>query len=237
MKKTDDSRNYFISIADYVRKKRLSPLLLSSSEGQILLDWEKMGVPLDIVIHSIDMAYDKAMETKGKRKKSFNLRSCKGLVLREWKNEIDYGKLIKEAQSHFEDINKKVVKYIDDLAEKLNDLELNDSSVREIDVIKKEAVIKILKLKDEFQKDFELDIIIEELKKAENDFLERVIDNMNPELRKDGIKLAEKTLKDYKIKMNPKVYASTQKMVLTSWIKTKLELPTFSLPIEIFQEN
>ena len=81
MKKTDDTFSYFIEIADYVRKKRISPMLLSSTEGQILIDWERKGIPVDVVKSSIDMAYEKFLKTKKTSRKIFSLKNCKSLVL------------------------------------------------------------------------------------------------------------------------------------------------------------
>jgi hypothetical protein len=237
MKKTDDTQSYFQKISDYIRKKRITPLLLSSTEGQILLDWEKKGVPIDIVIHTIDIAYEKFQIEKMKKKRGhFNIKTCKTLALKEWQKflllkeyldteQIEWSKIINTIKSHFE-ITK----------EKIENLKMREPKIRNIDKITEKILFYINSIQAEFEIDFDVEKVTEKLKNVEKVFVDLIIDCLDIDLIHQGYEVVEKKLAGYKEKIDKETFWCSLRSGFIDWLKKKMDLPDLILPLHALME-
>ena len=237
MRKTDDDSSYFLKLAEHVRKKRLTPMLLSSSEGQILLEWEKKGVPLDIAIHTINLAFEKFNKSEKKKKRAkFNLKLCKTLALREWQKFLDQQKDIKPELAEWNERIKSIKAHFDSLIEKIEKLREEEKFIQNIDQIINKVIVLLNSILKEFEHESNIEKYIENLKKTEELFLDMILKNLNRDLIKVGLESTENILESYKGKLNRDTYQKTKQSIYRSWVKKKLKLPNLSLTDNILME-
>ncbi len=90
MKGKDNQRSeYYQSIARYFFKQRGAPFFLSSTELNLVENWEKMEIPLPVVLEGIKMAFDNTMRKSGRKTKIQSLAFCENQVLRAFDRHRD----------------------------------------------------------------------------------------------------------------------------------------------------
>lgn len=82
MKRKNEQRSeYYQSIARYFFKLRGAPFFLSSAELNRVEKWEKMEIPLFVVLEGIKRAFDNYMRKPGRKTKIQTLAYCENQVL------------------------------------------------------------------------------------------------------------------------------------------------------------
>ena len=82
MKRKNEQRSeYYQSIARYFFKLRGAPFFLSSTELNLVEKWEKMEIPLFVVLEGIKRAFDNYMRKPGRKTKIQTLAYCENQVL------------------------------------------------------------------------------------------------------------------------------------------------------------
>lgn len=82
MKRKNEQRSeYYQSIARYFFKLRGAPFFLSSAELNLVEKWEKMEIPLFVVLEGIKRAFDNYMRKPGRKTKIQTLAYCENQIL------------------------------------------------------------------------------------------------------------------------------------------------------------
>jgi hypothetical protein len=82
VKRKDKQRSeYYQSIARYFFKQRGAPFFLSSTELDLVEKWERMEIPLSVVLEGIKRAFDNYMRKPGRKTKIQTLTYCENQVL------------------------------------------------------------------------------------------------------------------------------------------------------------
>jgi hypothetical protein len=88
-KKYNQRSEYFQSIARYFFKQRGAPFFLSSKELDLVDKWEKMGIPLPVVLEGIKRAFENYMRKPGRKTKIQTLAYCENQVLEAFDQHRD----------------------------------------------------------------------------------------------------------------------------------------------------
>ena len=80
--KNEKRSRYFQSIARHFLKSRGAPFFLSSKELDLIETWEKMRIPLQVVLEGIDRAFDNNRLKRVRKRKAFSLAFCNLQVLK-----------------------------------------------------------------------------------------------------------------------------------------------------------
>jgi len=80
-RKNEQRSEYFQSIARYFFKQRGAPFFLSSTELNLVEKWEKMEIPLFVVLEGIKRAFDNYIRKPGRKTKIQTLAYCENQVL------------------------------------------------------------------------------------------------------------------------------------------------------------
>jgi hypothetical protein len=80
-RKNEQRSEYYQSIARYFFKLRGAPFFLSSTELNLVEKWEKMEIPLFVVLEGIKRAFDNYMRKPGRKTKIQTLAYCENQVL------------------------------------------------------------------------------------------------------------------------------------------------------------
>ncbi len=90
VKKGEKTREeYFQSIARHFFKLRGAPFFLSSKELDLITGWEKMAIPLPIVLEGITKSFEKYRSRPGRKAKVLSLSFCNFEVLRAFEQYIE----------------------------------------------------------------------------------------------------------------------------------------------------
>ena len=87
--KDEDRSQYFQSIARHFLKSRGAPFFLSSKELDLIETWEKMKIPLQVVLEGIDRAIDKNRLKRVRKRKILSLAFCNLQVLKAFEQFRD----------------------------------------------------------------------------------------------------------------------------------------------------
>jgi hypothetical protein len=78
---------YFQSIARHLFKLRGAPFFLSSKELDYVARWEKMGIPLHVVLEGIERSFEIHNEKSGRKAKIQSLAFCDPQVLKAFEQD------------------------------------------------------------------------------------------------------------------------------------------------------
>ena len=81
MKERERSR-YFQEIAEHFLKARGLPFFLSSMDIDLIATWEKMGIPLRVVLEGMEKAFESQRLKRGEKGQIRSLAFCKFYVLK-----------------------------------------------------------------------------------------------------------------------------------------------------------
>lgn len=87
--KNENRSQYFQSIARHFLKLRGSPFFLSSKELHIIETWEKIKIPLQVVLEGVDRAFEKNSLKRARKGKILSLVFCNLQVLRAFEQFRD----------------------------------------------------------------------------------------------------------------------------------------------------
>jgi len=73
--------DYYRTISQYFLERRRAPFFLSSQELNVISDWEKMKIPLRVVLDGLQQAFENRRQRMGRRGKFFSLNQCHRYVL------------------------------------------------------------------------------------------------------------------------------------------------------------
>ena len=82
---------YYRAISQYVFEQRGTPFFLSSQELNLIADWEKMKIPLRIVLDGLRQAFEQRRQRARKQAKFFSLNQCHSFVLEAYKQHRERG--------------------------------------------------------------------------------------------------------------------------------------------------
>jgi hypothetical protein len=88
-KKNKQRSEYYQSIARYYFKQRGAPFFLSSTELKLVEKWERMEIPLPVVLEGIKRAFDNYMKKPGRKTKIQTLAYCESQVLKAFAQHRD----------------------------------------------------------------------------------------------------------------------------------------------------
>lgn len=80
---------YYRAISQYVFEQRGAPFFLSSQELNLIADWEKMQIPLRVVLDGLKQAFELRRQRAGRQAKFFSLNQCHRFVLEAHKQHRD----------------------------------------------------------------------------------------------------------------------------------------------------
>jgi hypothetical protein len=80
---------YYQAIARYFYKQRGAPFFLSSRELDLIEKWEKMEIPLPVVLEGIKRAFDNYMRKPGRKTKIQTLAYCENQILKAFDQHRD----------------------------------------------------------------------------------------------------------------------------------------------------
>lgn len=72
---------YYRAISQYFLEHRGAPIFLSSQELNAIADWEKMKIPLRVVLDGLRQAFENRRQRAGRQAKFFSLNQCQRFVL------------------------------------------------------------------------------------------------------------------------------------------------------------
>lgn len=84
-KKKDNKRSqYFQTIARHFFKQRGAPFFLSSRELDLIVQWEKMGIPLRVVLEGMRRSFESSRSKQGKKGRILSLAYSNTQVLKSF---------------------------------------------------------------------------------------------------------------------------------------------------------
>lgn len=87
--RNENRSQYFQSIARHFLKLRGAPFFLSSKELDLIETWEKMKIPLQVVLEGIDRAFEKNRMKRVRKRKILSLAFCNLQVLKAFEQFRD----------------------------------------------------------------------------------------------------------------------------------------------------
>jgi hypothetical protein len=72
---------YYRAISQFFLEQRGVPFFLSSKELSVIADWEKMAIPLRVVLDGLRKAVENRRQQPGPKRKYFSLNQCHRFVL------------------------------------------------------------------------------------------------------------------------------------------------------------
>ncbi len=217
--------NYFTEIEDTFIRRRGKNLFLSPIDWALIESWQDRGIPMHIVIRSIEAVfdiYDKQPAGTRSIKSLFYCREEIEVQYAEWSRsqagKSDSGNNSGNEQFSVDDVAAHIAKSIATLAAISND-DLSEDIAR--------AVVRLEELKANLTDNFEsIDGTLLDIEKL----LERsMLTNWN----KPHLKLLEKEtavqLKAYKAEMEPDAYKNTFDLMLLKRLREEAGIPRLGL--------
>lgn len=120
MEKKQRAKNrYFQEIAHSFLKNRGAPFFLSSKDLDLVAEWEKMGIPLRVVLEGIERAFGSYRAKPVARRKIHSLAFCKNQVLRAFEQykerKVGAPKMRNERDKKKKRIKDEVQKFLADI--------------------------------------------------------------------------------------------------------------------------
>lgn len=81
----DQRSGYYQTIAKFFIEERGAPFFLSSKELDIVSRWEKMNIPLRVILEGIKRSFERSRHRLRKRRKPYTLDYCHSFVLEAFK--------------------------------------------------------------------------------------------------------------------------------------------------------
>ncbi len=137
VKRRDKDRSeYFQSIARYFFKQRGAPFFLSSRELELVSKWEKMEIPLPVVLEGIKRAFESYKRKPGKKTKIQTLAFCELQVFKAFdlyrERRVGREKMGVERTEKRKRAKAEIKTFLDDLPEQIGYLREAYSSAQRL---------------------------------------------------------------------------------------------------------
>ncbi len=216
--------NYFTEVEEYFVLKRERSLLVSPLDWCLIEVWKDSGVPLHIVMRGIDRSFEGA--GKRRKKKPATLFYCHPAVMEVFEeySQGRTGSHEEEAEPSSERVMERG--QVADLVQQL----VQSLEHREGEPYRR-ASNRLQELALELAKDGELRL--EEIDKTllgiGSMLAQGLLESMSGESRKLLKKEVRKSLKIYKKRLSPEMYAKMEATYLERRVREEHDLPEFSL--------
>ncbi|HEX2521655.1 MAG TPA: hypothetical protein VHP35_05965 [Terriglobia bacterium] len=116
--------NYFTEIEEHFQKRRESLQLLSPLDWALIESFQEAGVPLEVVLRGIDLAFERHAKRKSKAQKVNSLSYCTQAILREFErlqeNSVGKGRRAEVETKREQNDRESLAEMIDRSAGQLN---------------------------------------------------------------------------------------------------------------------
>jgi len=127
MKETNKRNQYFQVIAHRFLEARGAPFFLSSKDIDLITTWEKMGIPLKVVLEGMGRTFENYRAKPGERQKIHSLVFCKLQVLKAFEQfkerKVGSHKSRYEREKKRKIIKGEVQRFLSDIPSPLSYLE------------------------------------------------------------------------------------------------------------------
>ena len=216
-----DMQEYTNRITEYFLHKRGEGLILSPKNWMIIEKWEKIGIPLHIVIHGIDKTFKNLSAGDTQRKKIHYLAYCEPEILNLWKvyqkkgqkninTKTSKSEKSKENQKKAtEYVTSKILKLITQLAESLKKKSQSQEFCEAIAHIQLKK--KLLNVLQDIRKSpqINIELIEKQLQNLDEQLVQSLLHAVHP-YRIEALRLAAgKGIRNYKNQMETVAYQET----------------------------
>lgn len=207
--KNNNRSQYFQAIARHFFKWRGAPFFLSSKELNLIVRWEKMGIPLRVVLEGIRRSFENSRPKRGKKGKILSLLYCDFQVLKafEQHKERRVGErgMMLEREEKRERAKAEIEKFLGSIPPRV-------SFLREIYFLAQKQLSK-------------RDLKEEELERLEEE-IEEILFKNSPNEEKVEVRIEVK--KEYEFR-NEAEFSSIWKIKLVKLLREKHKIPYISL--------
>lgn len=226
--------NYFTEIEEAFIRRRKRHLSLSPLDWALIEAWKKRGIPLRVVLKSINKVFDILDEYPNQLKSIKSLLYCNNEIesqYREWL-DINIGKAKKDEINAAQERDNKSSLRLNQAVEKhLANIicELEKSKAKNSGELRKtlELVLKKLNLKEKDSTD--LDSFESELELMEKDINQALLKNCDKKSLTRIRGEIEHSLKDYKAKIARDVYENIFDLMLYKRLREGSGIPRLSM--------
>jgi hypothetical protein len=224
--------NYFSEVEETFIRRRGKSLLLSSLDWTLIESWQKRGIPLHIVIRSVEKIFDDIEKEPRRSKNIKSIAYCGDEVERQYRDWL--ASQAGAAQTGNEEGldtagNAEILSHLSALIEAINAVsEKTDTALRPV---LSQILKKLEKLRSGTEKSSKIDAekIEAELTGMETMLDKALLENtVEKEISAAG-KEVEMQLGQYAGRMQQDVYEKTFELMLIKKLRAKAGLPAFSL--------
>jgi len=218
--------NYYTEIEDTFIRRRGKHLFLSPLDWAMIDGWKERGIPLHIVLRSIEAVFDVFdRQPPGTRtiKSLFYCREEIEIQHREWLNsQTGKGADAENTASGGDFTVERIAKHIDDCSEKLR-----NCTVERLSEGIQRALTHLSEIKANLTDD--LDTVDKTLGDVEKLLDRTLLENWEPN-HLAGLEASIKTqLKPYKSEMEPEKYRQTYELMLMKQLRDEAGIPRLGL--------
>lgn len=234
--------NYFSEIEELFIRRRGRNLLLSPLDWALIESWQERGVPLPIILRSIEKIFDAVDKQPAKGKRTIkSLMYCREEIEAQYAEWLagqvgkNGGRKIQDSRFKMQDSEKEDAELpkselfpIETISAHLETVaaQLNSAREKAKDDLReslKKVIERLTKLKENFDDTEKLEDALEKLDEFLN---ESLLKSFETEKVKDDI---EKQLAAHRNKMDAEVYRRTFDLMLLKQLREKADIPRLSL--------
>ena len=204
----ESERGYFRAIEETFIRLRGTPFLLSPADWLQARDWYRLGIPLDLVLGTLESLFQRRVEA-GRTSKIQSLRYCAPAVESAWKEVAELTATAERTQPPALDIAEKLRR----LAETIPDTLANCGEVR--------SEIEALSGTSE-----EIERALAEL---DREILRTAHGSLDDSERKELERRVEATLAELEPRMTAKTLPEVRQRLIDQWVRQSAGLPFLSL--------
>jgi len=224
--------NYFSEIEETFIRRRGKSLLLSPLDWTLIESWQKRGIPLHIVIRSVEKIFDDIEKDPKRGKNIKSIAYCGDEVERQYRDWL--ASQAGAAQTGNEEGqeaagNSEILSHLVALTQAIS--EAGEKTGRGLQPVLSEILKKLEKLKSGAEKSSKIDAekIEAELTEMETALDKALLDNAGEKEVSAARKEVEMQLGQYAGRMQQDVYEKTFELMLIKKLRAKAGLPAFSL--------
>lgn len=237
----NDIQEYTNRITEYFLHKKGEGLILSPKNWMIIEKWEKIGIPLHIVIHGIDKTFENLSAGDTQRKKIHYLAYCEPEILHLWKDYQKKGwggintktsksdKSKENQKKASEYVTGKIVKLITQLTESLQKKGQSQEMCEAIAHIQLKK--KLHNMLQDIRKSpqINIELIEKQLQNLDEQLVQSLLQAVHPH-RIEALRLAaEKGIRNYKNQMETIAYQETVQAHFTVLLREEFDIHRLSL--------
>jgi hypothetical protein len=216
----EDFWKYFAEIENALSKKCGKKVFLSPLDWGLIENWQKRGVPLHVILKSINSS-DKELS---RRKKLNSLRYFRNKIEEEFSLWLKQNVGKTNTATNELTLEKDLPIYLDEKINLVNSAiaESNNELIRKVLV---EAVKKLQNLKQANS----LRFVEEELEKLEKEINKALLTHTDKHIIQKHMQKVERQMFRYKLRMDEKTYAQNCQLMLLKLLRKELKIPRLGL--------